>query len=306
MANPVLQVENLVKRYGDVEAVRGVSFNVEEGEVFGLLGPNGAGKTTTVEILEGLRDPDGGSVSVCGLDPQRESEALKHEIGAALQSTSLPDKLRVMEALRLFASFYKRGRKPEELLKRFGLEEKRNTFYNQLSGGQKQRLALAMALVNDPKVIFLDEPTAGLDPQVRREIYDVIEELRREKKTILMTTHYIEEAERLCDRVAIVDFGKVIALGAPRELNAHSGGATRIEVRLSKPESNGALTNLEGVADAREVGGTYVLHSKRPPQTIVSLVKHLEASGNELVSLEIATPSLEDVFIEMTGRRLRD
>jgi len=306
MANSILQVENLVKRYGDVEAVRGVSFNVEEGEVFGLLGPNGAGKTSTVEILEGLRDPDGGRVSVCGLDPQRESDALKHEIGAALQSTSLPDKLRVMEALHLFASFYKRGRKPEELLKRFGLEEKRNTFYNQLSGGQKQRLALAMALVNDPKVIFLDEPTAGLDPQVRREIYDVIEELRREKKTILMTTHYIEEAERLCDRVAIVDFGKVIALGTPRELKAHSGGATRIEVRLSKPETNGALTNLEGVADAREVGGTYVLHSKRPPQTIVSLVKHLEAGGNELVSLEIATPSLEDVFIEMTGRRLRD
>ena len=306
MANSILQVENLVKRYGDVEAVRGVSFNVEEGEVFGLLGPNGAGKTTTVEILEGLRDPDGGRVSVCGLDPQRESDALKHEIGAALQSTSLPDKLRVMEAIRLFASFYKRGRKPEELLKRFGLEEKRNTFYNQLSGGQKQRLALAMALVNDPKVIFLDEPTAGLDPQVRREIYDVIEELRREKKTILMTTHYIEEAERLCDRVAIVDFGKVIALGTPRELKAHSGGATRIEVRLSKPETNGALTNLEGVADARAVGGTYVLHSKRPPQTIVSLVKHLEAGGNELVSLEIATPSLEDVFIEMTGRRLRD
>jgi ABC-2 type transport system ATP-binding protein len=211
-----------------------------------------------------------------------------------------------MEALRLFASFYKRGRKPEELLKRFGLEEKRNTFYNQLSGGQKQRLALAMALVNDPKVLFFDEPTAGLDPQVRREIYDIIEELRREKKTILMTTHYIEEAERLCDRVAIVDQGKVIALGTPRELKAHSAGATRIEVRLSKPETNGALKNLEGVADAREVGGTYVLHSKRPPQAIVSLVKHLETKGNELVSLEIATPSLEDVFIEMTGRRLRD
>jgi len=306
MPTSILQVENLVKRYGDVEAMRGVSFNVEEGEVFGLLGPNGAGKTTTVEILEGLRNLDGGRVSVCGLDPQRESAALKLEIGAALQSTSLPDKIRVMEALRLFASFYKRGRKPEELLQRFGLEDKRNTFYNQLSGGQKQRLALAMALVNDPKVIFLDEPTAGLDPQVRREIYDIIEELRREKKTILMTTHYIEEAERLCDRVAIVDHGKVIALGTPRELKAHSGGATRIEVRLSKAESNGALKNLEGVADAREMDGTYVLHSMRPPQAIVSLVKHLEAEGNELVSLEIATPSLEDVFIEMTGRRLRD
>src|ERR1700741_2363848 len=306
MSNPILLVENLEKHYDDVHAVRGVSFSVEEGEVFGLLGPNGAGKTSTIEVLEGLRLADGGRVSVCGYDPVKNSTELKHEIGAALQSTSLPDKLRVMEALRLFASFYKRGRKPEELLKRFGLEDKRNTFYSQLSGGQKQRLALAMALVNDPKVVFLDEPTAGLDPQVRREIYDIIEELRHEKKTILMTTHYIEEAERLCDRVAIVDHGKVIAQGTPRELKAHSGGATRIEVRLSKPESNGALKNLEGVTDAREVDGTYVLHSKRPPQTIVSLVKHLEAADNELVSLEIATPSLEDVFIEMTGRRLRD
>jgi ABC-2 type transport system ATP-binding protein len=306
MANSVLQVENLVKRYGDVEAVRGVSFTVEEGEVFGLLGPNGAGKTTTVEILEGLRDPDGGFVCVCGLNPQRESVALKHEIGAALQSTSLPDKIRVIEALRLFASFYKRGRRPEELLKRFGLEEKRHTFYNQLSGGQKQRLALAMALVNDPKVVFLDEPTAGLDPQVRREIYDIIEELRRERKTILMTTHYIEEAERLCDRVAIVDHGKVIALGTPRELKQRSGNNTRIEVKLARPAVNGTLNGLEGVADVREVDGAYVLHTQRPPQTIVSLVKHLEAGGNELISLEIASPSLEDVFIEMTGRRLRD
>ncbi|HTT32899.1 MAG TPA: ABC transporter ATP-binding protein [Methylomirabilota bacterium] len=306
MANAVLQVENLVKRYGDVEAVRGVSFSVEEGEVFGLLGPNGAGKTTTIEILEGLRDPDGGRASVCGLDPQRDSIALKHEIGAALQSTSLPDKLRVMEALRLFASFYNRRREPEELLKRFGLEEKRHTFYNQLSGGQKQRLALAMALVNDPKVLFFDEPTAGLDPQVRREIYDIIEELKRDKKTIVMTTHYIEEAERLCDRVAIIDHGKVIAFGTPRELKARSGGTTRIEVRLSKPVLDGALKALEGVVDAREVDGSYVLHSQRPPQTIVAMVKHLESHGNELVSLEIASPSLEDVFIEMTGRRLRD
>jgi len=160
--------------------------------------------------------------------------------------------------------------------------------------------------VNDPKVLFFDEPTAGLDPQVRREIYDIIEELKREKKTIVMTTHYIEEAERLCDRVAIVDHGKVIALGTPRDLKAHSGGTTRIEVRLSKPESNGTLKNLEGATDAREVDGIYVIHSKRPPQTIVSMVKHLEAQGNELVGLEIATPSLEDVFIEMTGRRLRD
>jgi ABC-2 type transport system ATP-binding protein len=306
MNNSTLQVENLVKRYGDVEAVRGVSFNVEEGEVFGLLGPNGAGKTSTIEIMEGLRTPDSGRVSVCGLDPQKNPQELKHQIGAALQSTSLPDKLRVIEALRLFASFYRRHRNPEELLKRFGLQEKRNTFYNQLSGGQKQRLALAMALINDPKVLFFDEPTAGLDPQVRREIYDIIEELRREKKTIVMTTHYIEEAERLCDRVAIVDHGTVIALGTPRELKERSGDKTRLEVRLARPEPQESLKNLEGVSDCRILGDSYVLQCQRPPQAIVSLVKHLESQGNELISLEIATPSLEDVFIELTGRRLRD
>jgi len=306
MPNSILSVENLVKRYGDVEAVRGVSFEVNEGEVFGLLGPNGAGKTSTVEILEGLRTADGGKVSVCGLDPQRDSDELKQLIGAALQSTSLPDKIRVMEALRLFASFYKNRRDPEDLLRRFDLVEKRNAFYSQLSGGQKQRLALAMALLNDPKVLFLDEPTSGLDAQVRREIYDIIEELKRDKKTILLTTHYIEEAERLCDRVAIVDHGKVIALGTPRELKQSSADKTRIEVRLAKPESDGALKNLDGVSDCRAINGAYVLHCQRPPQAIVSLVKHLEAQGNELVSLEIATPSLEDVFIELTGRKLRE
>ncbi|MDP9340126.1 MAG: ABC transporter ATP-binding protein [Acidobacteriota bacterium] len=306
MNNSILQVENLYKRYGDVEAVRGVSFNVEEGEVFGLLGPNGAGKTSTVEILEGLRTPDSGRVSVCGLDPQVSPQELKHEIGAALQATSLPDKLRVMEALRLFSSFYRRKRSPEELLKRFGLEEKRDTFYSQLSGGQKQRLALAMALVNDPKVLFFDEPTSGLDPQVRREIYDIIAELRSEKKTIVMTTHYIEEAERLCDRVAIVDHGQVIALGTPRELKERSGDKTRLEVRLARPEPQEVLKSLDGVSECRILGESYVLQCQRPPQAIVSLVKHLEAQGNELISLEIATPSLEDVFIELTGRRLRD
>ena len=259
MDQPILQVENLVKRYGDVQAVRGVSFSVSEGEVFGLLGPNGAGKTTTVEILEGLRAQDSGTVMVCGLDPQRNPSALKHEIGAALQSTALPDKMRVSEALNLFASFYKRHRDPKEILKRFGLEEKRSAFYSQLSGGQKQRLALAMALVNDPKVLFFDEPTSGLDPQVRREIYDIIEELKRERKTILMTTHYIEEAERLCDRVAIVDHGKVIAIGSPRELKERSGDKTRIEVRLAKPAIEDHLKNLDGVSECRQVDGMFVL-----------------------------------------------
>jgi ABC-2 type transport system ATP-binding protein len=303
---PIIEVHNLTKHYGPVHALRGVSFEVQEGEVFGLLGPNGAGKTSTVEILEGLRPADGGIVSVCGLDPQSPGSSFKQEIGAVLQATALPDKLRVAEALSMFASFYKRRRDPAALLKRFGLEEKRNTFYSQLSGGQKQRLALAMSLVNDPRVLFLDEPTAGLDPQVRREIYTIIEELKKERKTILLTTHYIEEAEKLCDRVAIVDQGRVIAQGTPRELKQRSAGTTRIELRLARPESDGALKQLEGVADCRASDGVYVVHSTSVPQTIVSLVKYLEAHGNELSSLDIAAPSLEDVFLELTGRSLRD
>ncbi len=306
MGEAVIQVEGLFKSYGAVEALRGVSFSVEEGEVFGLLGPNGAGKTTAVEILEGMRTPDRGLARVCGMDPEKSGLEFKEQIGAVLQSTSLPDKIRVKEAIELFAQFYRRRANTDDLLRRFQLDEKRTAFYSQLSGGQKQRLALAMALVNEPRVVFLDEPTAGLDPQVRREIYDIIEELKRGKKTVLMTTHYIEEAERLCDRVAIVDQGRVIALGTPRELKHRSAGTTRIEVRLAKPMVDGALAHLDGVADWREFDGTYVMHSTRAPQTIVALVKQLEAESNELQSLEMFSPSLEDIFIELTGRRLRD
>jgi ABC-2 type transport system ATP-binding protein len=306
LAEPIIEVQDLYKSYGAVEAVRGVSFHVNEGEVFGLLGPNGAGKTSTVEILEGMRTPDRGTARVCGLDPERSGSAFKQTIGAVLQSTALPDKLKVKEALDLFASFYKDRASTDGLLKRFQLEEKREAFYKDLSGGQKQRLALAMALVNNPKVVFLDEPTAGLDPQVRREIYDIIEELRREKKTVLLTTHYIEEAERLCDRVAIIDHGKIIKTGTPRELKQSSAGTTRIEVRLARPATEAALRGLDGVSDFRTIGENYVLYAARAPQAIVSLVKHLEADNNELQSLEMYSPSLEDVFIELTGRRLRE
>ncbi len=306
MTEPVIQVEGLYKNYGTVAALRGVDFSVEQGEVFGLLGPNGAGKTTTVEILEGMRTPDRGLARVCGLNPEKSGNRFKEMIGAVLQSTSLPDKIRVKEAIELFAKFYSARANTDDLLKRFQLDEKRDAFYNQLSGGQKQRLALAMALVNNPQVIFLDEPTAGLDPQVRREIYDIIEELKSEKKTVLLTTHYIEEAERLCDRVAIIDYGRVIKTGTPRELKHTSAGTTRIEVRLARPVSDGILARLDGVADCREFDGTYVVHSTRAPQTIVALVKELESENNELQSLEMFSPSLEDVFIELTGRRLRD
>ncbi|HXO00043.1 MAG TPA: ABC transporter ATP-binding protein [Candidatus Acidoferrales bacterium] len=306
MAEPIIQAEDLYKNYGAVEALRGVSFSVEQGEVFGLLGPNGAGKTTTVEILEGMRTPDRGLARVCGIDPEKSGRQFKEMIGAVLQSTSLPDKIRVNEAIELFAKFYSARANTDDLLKRFQLDEKRDAFYSQLSGGQKQRLALAMALVNNPQVVFLDEPTAGLDPQVRREIYDIIEELKRDKKTVLLTTHYIEEAERLCDRVAIIDYGRVIKTGTPRELKHTSAGTTRIEVRLTRPLADGILARLDGVADCREFDGTYVVHSTRAPQTIVALVKELESENNELQSLEMFSPSLEDVFIELTGRRLRD
>ena len=306
MAEPIIQAEDLYKNYGAVEALRGVSFSVEQGEVFGLLGPNGAGKTTTVEILEGMRTPDRGLARVCGIDPEKSGRQFKEMIGAVLQSTSLPDKIRVNEAIELFAKFYSARANTDDLLKRFQLDEKRDAFYSQLSGGQKQRLALAMALVNNPQVVFLDEPTAGLDPQVRREIYDIIEELKRDKKTVLLTTHYIEEAERLCDRVAIIDYGRVIKTGTPRELKHTSAGTTRIEVRLARPLADGILAHLDGVADCREFDGTYVVHSTRAPQTIVALVKELESENNELQSLEMFSPSLEDVFIELTGRRLRD
>jgi ABC-2 type transport system ATP-binding protein len=306
VGEPIIQVENLFKNYGAVEALRGVSFAVQEGEVFGLLGPNGAGKTSTVEILEGLRTADRGVARVCGLDPQKTGREFKQKVGAVLQSTNLPDKMRVHEAVELFAKFYRHRANTDNLLKQFQLDEKRNAFYGHLSGGQKQRLALAMALVNDPQVVFLDEPTAGLDPQVRREIYDIIEHLKRDKKTVLLTTHYIEEAERLCDRVAIIDQGRLIALGTPRELKHGSAGTTRIEVRLARPMTDGLLSRLDGVADWRDFEGTYVLHSTRPPQTIVALVKQLETESNELQSLEMFSPSLEDVFIELTGRRLRE
>jgi len=306
VSEAIVQVRDLKKNYGDVEALRGVSFQIAEGEVFGLLGPNGAGKTTTVEILEGMRSSDSGTATVSGRDPHRGGDEFKRSVGAVLQSTSLPDKIRVDEALSLFAKLYGSRADRTALLRRFGLEEKRHAFYGKLSGGQKQRLAIALALVHEPRVVFLDEPTAGLDPQVRREIYDIIEELRRDGKTVLLTTHYIEEAERLCDRVAIIDQGKVIAMDTPRELKQRSGGTTRIEVSLAKQADPAELRALDGVADCRTVDGRMVLHSSRPPQTIVALVKHLEAHGNELQSLEIVAPSLEDVFIELTGRRLRE
>ena len=240
------------------------------------------------------------------MDPTRESTKLKEKIGAQLQATVLSDKIRVEEALTLFQSFYSQTTSIETLLERFGLVEKRRTFFEHLSGGQKQRLALAMALVNDPELVLLDEPTVGLDASVRRDIYALIEHFRAEARTVLLTTHYIEEAERLCDRVAIMDRGRVVALGTPRELVQRSGQGTRLEVRLSKPTTSESLKQLDGVLDARETDGLYFVHAQPAAKAIVALIRFLETQDNTLLDLHISQPSLEDVFVEMTGRRLTD
>jgi ABC-2 type transport system ATP-binding protein len=300
----VVHVKGLRKHYGDLEALRGITFEIQAGEVFGLLGPNGAGKTTTIEILEGLRRADGGTVTVCGMDPGREPTALKERIGAQLQATVLPDKIRVEEALALFAGFYRKSASLEMLLERFGLVEKRRAFFEKLSGGQKQALALALALVNNPELVLLDEPTVGLDAQLRRDIYALVERFREEGRTTLLTTHYIEEAERLCDRVAILDRGQVIALGTPRELVLRSGLGTRLEVLLAQPVSPDRLRQLEAVVDCREVDSRYFLHAQPTAVAVAALVRFLEAEGNALLDLHIAPPTLEDVFVERTGRRM--
>ena len=300
----VVEVRDLRKSYGDVQALRGISFEIHKGEVFGLLGPNGAGKTTTIEILEGLRRPDSGSVSVCGFNPDRENMLLKQRIGAQLQSTVLPDKMQVEEALRLFASLYERTLSVTSLLDRFGLTEKRKAYFESLSGGQKQRLALALALVNDPELVLLDEPTAGLDAMVRRDIYSLIEQLRSEQRTVLLTTHYIEEAERLANRVAIVDQGQVIALGTPRELVQRSSEGTRMEVRLAESIPAERLRGLDSVLGCSEREGLAILDVQSVATAVVALVRLLEAEGNALLDLHIAQPTLEDVFIEMTGRKI--
>ena len=304
---PVIQVAGLHKTYGDVEAVRGIDFEVGEGEIFGLLGPNGAGKTTTVEILEGLRAPTKGQVKVLGFDPEVSKRSLKDRIGVCLQATNLPDKLRVHEALDWFAAFYSRQTDCDRLLQRLQLWEKRNEFYSKLSGGQKQRVALALALVNEPSLVFLDEPTTGLDPQVRLEIHTLIEELRAAKRTILLTTHYIEEAERLCDRVAIIDQGKIVALGSPRELQERVFGQSHIEVVTTEPMPVD-LPAFEAVAkhslsDDRK---TLVVHSTRPARTLPELIKWIDQKGLELEDIHLKRPTLEDVFIELTGKKLRD
>jgi ABC-2 type transport system ATP-binding protein len=303
-----IQVEALQKSYGDFPAVKGIDFEVRAGEVFGLLGPNGAGKTTTVEILEGLRPRSSGRVTVLGYDPEVQTKQLKDRVGVCLQATNLQEKLHVQEAVDLFGSFYTRTVDSAQLLKRLQLWEKRNQQYAKLSGGQKQRLALALALLNDPQVLFLDEPSAGLDPQARLEIHELMQDLRREQRTILLTTHYIEEAEKLCDRVAIVDEGRIIAMGTPREIQDRTLASSTIEIECAQP-LNGAPLPAWPEAEKTTIDERrtrIAVCSRKPARVVVEMVKWLDAQGIELADIRIKRPSLEEAFIELTGKSLRE
>jgi len=301
-----IRCRGVVKRYDAVVAVDGLDLEVAAGECFGLLGPNGAGKTTTVEILEGLIAPDAGSVELLGCTWRRDGRSLRERLGIQLQETQLAEKLSVVETIRLFRSFYRRGRTADEVLALVGLEEKRNAWVRKLSGGQRQRLSLACALVSDPEVLFLDEPTSGLDPQSRRRVWDVVEASRARGGTVMLTTHYMEEAARLCDRVAIVDHGRVIALGRPAELVASLGAEHVVEFAAAAPVDLASLRRIEGVRDVVEDGGSVRLTVAEVHRAVPALLSALDRAGIDLLRLATHHATLEDVFVALTGRHLRE
>jgi ABC-2 type transport system ATP-binding protein len=309
-STPALRVAGLRKAYGDVIAVDGLDLTVAAGECFGLLGPNGAGKTTTIEICEGLTEPDTGEVEVLGRRWDRDERDLRERLGIQLQETQLAEKLTVEETVRLFRSFYARGRDVNEVIDVVQLGEKRGARVGKLSGGQKQRLALACAIVGDPELLFLDEPTTGLDPQSRRQLWDLIVELRASGRSVVLTTHYMDEAERLCDRVAIVDHGHVIALGTPRELIASLGAEHVVEFTVVDAPAGAldaeALRALNGVKAAREHGGRWTLEVRELARAVPALLAELARRGLTLGELATHSATLEDVFVSLTGRQLRD
>jgi ABC-2 type transport system ATP-binding protein len=303
---PAIEVSELRKNYNGVAAVDGISFEVHEGEVFGLLGPNGAGKTTTVECIEGLRVPDGGTLCVLGKTHQGQANGIKEHIGIQLQATGLYPLHTVHELLRLFGAFYQHALPAEELIKLVSLEDKRNTKSKDLSGGQRQRLSLALALVNDPDLIFLDEPTTGLDPQSRRQIWTIVKDLQQRGKTIMLTTHYMEEAQTLCDRVAVMDGGKIIALDSPQALIMQHFETTAIEFEDKNSAALEVLEGLAGVKQAKRDGGLVTLYSLDTPRTMEALLDAARADHLHFDDLRVRSATLEDVFLKLTGRRIRD
>jgi len=307
-----IQCKQLVKRYDGkppVEAVRGLDLEVSEGECFGLLGPSGAGKTTTLEILEGLLDATSGEVRVLGYQWGRDDNEIRERIGISLQETRLADKLSVRETLTLFRSFYSSGLSPDEAIARVSLEEKTNSYIVKLSGGQKQRLAVACAIVGDPQLLFLDEPTTGLDPQSRRQLWDVIHKFKATGRTVMLTTHYMDEAERLCDRVAIVDHGQVIALGTPAQLISQLGGEHILDFSVTETSpllDDAELNRLPSVRSVRHNAGTCSLAVEQPHVALPALLALQQARGASLAHLTTRHATLEDVFVSLTGRHLEE
>lgn len=300
----VVTVRDLEKEYPGVKAVDGVSFQVRQGEIFGMVGPNGAGKTTTIECVEGLRQPDSGSIQVLGLDPLKDRYQLREQIGVQFQSTALPHRLKVWEALDLFASFYPHPVDWERLLEQMGLAEKRNAPFAKLSGGQKQRVFIALALINDPDLVFLDELTTGLDPQARRAMWDQVRSMRERGKTIFLTTHFMEEAERLCDRVAIMDHGKIIALDTPQNLIDSLEAQDRVVFEVDGPLDEKGLRAVPGVVRVERSGERVVVYGKEDG-LVSGVVGALETGGTSFQNLRTEQPTLEDLFLALTGKEMR-
>lgn len=303
---PTVEVREVSKSYAHLKAVASLSFTAYRGEVFGLLGPNGAGKTTTLEMIEGLRRPDSGEIFIDGHDVRTELHKVKQVIGVQLQSTSIYNKIRVGEAIELFGGYYKKRRPTEELLELVSLEDKRNTYHQNLSGGQQQRLALALALVNDPTVVFLDEPTTGLDPQARRNLWEIIARMKSDNRTVILTTHYMEEAEHLCDRIAILDHGRKIAEGTPVELISMLEVESCLEFTTNGDFDGRSLERLPAVTKVRRKGEEVELFSSSPQTTLLSLIDLSKSAGAEFKDLHVRRPTLEDLFLELTGRSLRE
>jgi ABC-2 type transport system ATP-binding protein len=304
----VVRVEGLVKTNGTTVAVDGISFDVREGEIFGIVGPNGAGKTTAIECLEGLRRPDRGAVRVLDLDPQRDGRVMRMQTGVQLQQSSLPERMKVWEALDLYASFYPRTVDWNELLARLGLEEKRKSPFSKLSGGQKQRLFIALALINDPRLVFLDELTTGLDPQARHAIWDLVRDVRSKGKTVLLTTHFMEEAERLCDRVLILDHGRIVALDTPAALVRSLGGEERVAFSVDETLPAEFARALSGSARIEAQGDRVIVRGtgERQVPLVVDVVGLLAKLVIRFHDLRTEQPTLEDVFLKLTGREIRE
>ncbi|MEU9508941.1 ABC transporter ATP-binding protein [Micromonospora sp. NPDC048170] len=300
---PVIEVDHLQKRYGEKIAVEDVSFTVEQGEIFGVLGPNGAGKTTTVECVQGLRRPDGGTIRVLGLDPIRDRTEVRQRVGAQLQESQLPDKVRVWEALDLYRSFYRKRADIDELLTDLGLAEQRNTYFQKLSGGQKQRLSVALALVGMPEVAILDELTTGLDPQGRRDTWDLVERIRDRGVTVVLVTHFMEEAERLCDRLAIIDQGRVVAIDSPAGLLTRVGTEHRVHFRPAAPVEDALLLASPDVTGVSRDGEEVTVTGTK--DVLQSVMSALNGSGISYSALRVEQPSLDDAFVSLTGRSSR-